>query len=126
MDPVVVELKKERAPRDVIAQVLEYTTWVADLDYNHIARLAAEYLKKPLTDAYWEAFKDDHTSEEGIEELTPPDDAALAERFYRSHPRVFIVAGEIPDRTRAVAQFLRGHHLEVICLEVKRSLGEDV
>lgn len=35
-DVVIVELKKDKAPRDVIAQVLEYASWVDDLSYDNI------------------------------------------------------------------------------------------
>ena len=36
-DVVVIELKRDRTPRDVVAQVLDYASWIQDLD-NHEVR----------------------------------------------------------------------------------------
>ncbi len=44
-NPVVVELKKGRTPRDVASQALEYAAWVKDLSQDRIVGLATEYLK---------------------------------------------------------------------------------
>ena len=52
-DVVMVELKKDKAPREVIAQVLEYASWVDDLSYEDISDIADNYLKeKSLKDTY--------------------------------------------------------------------------
>ena len=48
-DLVIVELKKGKAPRDVIAQVLEYASWVDDLSYEDIIEIANDYLKEKQT-----------------------------------------------------------------------------
>jgi hypothetical protein len=45
-DLVIVELKKDKAPREVIAQVLEYASWVDDLSYEDISDIANDYLKE--------------------------------------------------------------------------------
>jgi RecB family endonuclease NucS len=45
-DVVIVELKKDKAPREVIAQVLEYASWVDDLSYEDISDIADNYLKE--------------------------------------------------------------------------------
>jgi hypothetical protein len=38
---IVVELKRHRTPREVVAQVLDYASWVQTLSYNDIAELYA-------------------------------------------------------------------------------------
>ena len=43
-DLVVVELKRDRTPREVIAQVLDYGSWVADLSHARVASIAQAYL----------------------------------------------------------------------------------
>jgi RecB family endonuclease NucS len=45
-DVVIVELKRDRAPRDVLAQILEYASWVDDLPSERILDIANEYLQK--------------------------------------------------------------------------------
>ncbi|WP_420627462.1 endonuclease NucS domain-containing protein [Candidatus Leptofilum sp.] len=42
---VVVELKRGRPPRDVLAQALEYASWLAGLSSDEIERLANSYLQ---------------------------------------------------------------------------------
>ncbi len=44
-DVVVVELKRDKTPREVTAQALDYASWVKDLSHNDITELAERYLK---------------------------------------------------------------------------------
>jgi hypothetical protein len=53
---VVIELKRDRTPRDVVAQVLGYTAWAADLTYDEIDDIARDHLDRELADAFEEAF----------------------------------------------------------------------
>lgn len=39
----VVEVKCDRTPRDVVAQVLDYSAWVVDLDLEQVSSLYAEH-----------------------------------------------------------------------------------
>lgn len=39
---VVVELKRDRTPRDVVAQLLDYGSWVEGLTYEQVARIYAD------------------------------------------------------------------------------------
>ena len=43
---VVVELKKGRAPREVVAQLLEYAAWVSELSEDAIIEMAEFYFAK--------------------------------------------------------------------------------
>src|SRR5436853_3879397 len=45
---VVLELKRGRTPRDVVAQILDYASWAHGLSPQDVERLAAEYRQKPL------------------------------------------------------------------------------
>jgi RecB family endonuclease NucS len=40
-DLTIVELKRDRTPREVVAQVLDYASWVQDLTYEQVIRRAA-------------------------------------------------------------------------------------
>jgi len=45
-DLIVVELKRDKTPRDVIAQVLDYASWVDGLGHDDVDRIARNYLNK--------------------------------------------------------------------------------
>jgi hypothetical protein len=49
---VVVELKRDLTPREVVAQALDYASWVERLSNTHITEIANQYLQKKfnLTD----------------------------------------------------------------------------
>ena len=55
-DLVVVELKRREAHREVTAQVLDYASWVKDLGYDEIRRIADSYLNP--RDSFLEAAFD--------------------------------------------------------------------
>jgi RecB family endonuclease NucS len=44
----ILELKRDRTPREVIAQVLDYASWVTTLSTREIHDIALRYLKKDL------------------------------------------------------------------------------
>jgi hypothetical protein len=39
----LIELKRDRTPREVVAQALDYGSWIKSLDFDRIATIAAEY-----------------------------------------------------------------------------------
>ncbi len=45
---VVLELKRDKTPRDVVAQVLDYGSWIKTLDDDDIASVFEQYQKKYL------------------------------------------------------------------------------
>lgn len=53
---VIVELKRDRTPRDIIAQVLDYASWVAALTTRESHDLALRYLHRLLDDAFVDQF----------------------------------------------------------------------
>lgn len=57
-DLVIVELKRNKTPRDIIAQVLDYASWVRELDYDQVNELAFGYLKKQLSEAFRDYFNE--------------------------------------------------------------------
>lgn len=52
----VLELKRDRTPRDVVAQVLDYGSWVTTLDRESIIDLATKHLGTPFETAFEEVF----------------------------------------------------------------------
>jgi hypothetical protein len=105
---VIVELKKGRAPRDVIAQLLECAAWAHDLSEAQIVVLASSYL----------AVHGENAAKSGAEcfcetfelEAMPALNQAL---------RLFIVAEDIPRSVAWVCRFLRmSQGMDITCLEV--------
>lgn len=52
----VLELKRDKTPRDVVAQVLDYGSWVSTLDRDTIIDLANAHLDGPFESAFEEVF----------------------------------------------------------------------
>lgn len=52
----VLELKRDRTPRDVVAQVLDYGSWVTSLDRDTILEIANSHLDVPFESAFEDVF----------------------------------------------------------------------
>jgi hypothetical protein len=86
---VIVELKRDKTPREVTAQVLDYASWVKDLGRKDIEGIAAEYLKgKTLEAAFLSKFG------EVLPDVVNEDHAML------------VVASEIDDSTERIIRYL--------------------
>jgi len=45
----VIELKKDKTPRDVVSQTLDYASWIKDLSYNDIKQICEDFdLRKSM------------------------------------------------------------------------------
>lgn len=94
---VVIELKKDRTPREVVAQLLDYGSWVRGLEDDDIASIFEAYLTKcapnftgtSLDQAFCEKF--------GVEEMP--------ETLNESHDLV-LVAGNLDDSTERIITYL--------------------
>jgi len=92
-DVVVVELKRDKTPRDITAQVLDYGSWVADLSHERVTAIAEEYLRGQKLD---EAFRKSFAAE-------PPD-------VLNSDHRLLIVASEIDTSSERIITYLSDRH----------------
>ena len=94
-DLAVIELKRDRTPRDVVAQVLDYGSWVRYLNEEEIAETfidyQSEFLKvatpKSIDDAFRERFGN------------------VLDSFNTSH-RLIIVAGNLDPSTERIVTYL--------------------
>lgn len=120
-DLVIVELKKGKTPREVVAQILEYASWGAFLDYEALDEIAQAYyrqkdpkLEKNLLQMFQEAFFPDSEEDTQVE-------------FNRGQ-KLFIMAEEVTPTIRQVASYLRSHcNLNIYCIEfevLKSKQGE--
>lgn len=104
---VVVELKKGRAPRDVIAQILEYASWVNNLTDEAILNMATSYISQ-----------DSDSEEIRFEELFNEKFEVDEFPSINQTQRLFIIAEEVPPRIANVCRFLRtSHGLDISCIE---------
>ena len=85
----VLELKREKTPREVVAQVLDYGSWVSSLTRDEVISLANEHLGGPFEAAFTETFG------------TPPPDELNTEL------QLTIVATELDDSSERIVTYLR-------------------
>ena len=91
-DLSIIELKRHRTPRDVIAQVLDYASWVASLDTVDVHEIAKRKLDRPLSDAFKDRFEQ-----------------PLPETLNTSHNMV-IVASEFDASSERIVKYLANEH----------------
>lgn len=93
-DLVVVELKRDKTPREITAQALDYASWVQDLSRDAIENIAATYFRdaKTLEDAFKESFTE-----------------ALPDRINEDH-RMLIVASRIDPSSERIIKYLSSNY----------------
>ncbi len=133
-DLIIVELKKGKTPRDVIAQILEYATWGASLDFNDLDKLSRGYYSKDnnntgkcLKEIYQEVFN--------------IEDEVIEENIFNRKQKLYIIAEEVSPIVKQVSEHLRNtykidiNHLEYQVfrtkdgehlLSVEKTLGFDL
>lgn len=92
-DLVVVELKKDRTPREVTAQVLDYGSWVTALSNERITAIAEGFLGSETLD---EAFESRFQS-------------GLPETLGQNH-KLLVVGSEIDNKTERIINYLSETH----------------
>lgn len=87
---IVIELKRDRSPREAVAQALDYASWLNDADPEQILDHAKEYLGGELPEAFEEHF---HAE---MPDLTPQNHRLLivASRLDSSAERIVNYLGE--------------------------------
>ncbi|PEF41583.1 hypothetical protein CON84_00430 [Bacillus sp. AFS094228] len=87
-DLVLLELKKDRTPRDVIAQALDYASWVKGLTTVEIEAIAVKYLKHGLKETFENHFE-----------------TSLPLEINNQHS-IVIVASELDQSSERIVQYL--------------------
>lgn len=103
-DAVVVELKRNRTPRDTLAQALEYASFVARLDIVQLEGILSSYLNGEFL-----SLAEHHRA---YFELGP--DEAVS---FNKDQRVVIVGQRVAPEIRQTASFLRFKGIKVTCVE---------
>lgn len=84
----VIELKKNKTPRDVVAQIIDYASWVQNLSYSEILNIYEDKNNKKLEEAFDEKFG-----------FNLPDK-------FNSLPNLIIVASEMDSHTERIISYL--------------------
>ncbi|MDQ3002640.1 MAG: endonuclease NucS [Fibrobacterota bacterium] len=91
-DVIVIELKRDRTPREIVAQVLDYASWINNLDEIKINEIASNFLGKELSKAFEEWFSD-----------------GLPENINSNHKMV-IVASNLDDSSERIIHYLSSEY----------------
>lgn len=89
---IIIELKKDRTPREIVAQVLDYASWVSTLTTPEVYDRAEKHLGARLVTAFRERFGE-----------------AIPERLNASHS-MLIVASELDPASRRIVEYLSEEH----------------
>ena len=85
----VLELKRDRTPREVVAQVLDYGSWVTTLSRDDVIKIADEFLTEPFESTFEEIFG-----------IAPPDEL-------NSELQLTIVASSLDASSERIVSYLR-------------------
>lgn len=101
---VLIELKRDRTPRDVVAQAIDYAGWV-------------EGLKSEDIRAIYERFAPGRSLEQDFRERFGN---GLDEDALNQNHQIVVVAGSLDDSTERIINYLsaRGISINVLCFEV--------
>ncbi len=102
---VVVELKRNKTPRDTIAQLLEYASFVENLDYAQLNEIYQNYSGEDIS---LEDYHQQYFQNESDEKVS-----------FNKYSKLVIVAQEITKEIKQTAQFLRKKGLDIYCLEFR-------
>ena len=94
---IVLELKRDKTPRDIVAQVLDYGSWVRGIDSDKIRRIYEGFLRKYRPDAPVRLF--DEVFKERFEAKTVPEDL-------NGEHELVIVASSFDPATERVVRYL--------------------
>jgi Endonuclease NucS len=88
----ILELKKDKTPRDVVAQILDYASWIRKLSTRDIYDIADKYLGKPLNEIFQKRF-----------------DSPIPENINSSHS-MLIIASEFDESSKRIVEYLAEEH----------------
>lgn len=100
----VIELKRDRTPRDTIAQALEYASYIEQLDYSQLERIYQNY-----TENIEESLADQHRTFFDLEE----GDAVN----FNKEQHIIVVGSNISREIRQQASYLNRKGIPTTCVE---------
>lgn len=89
---IIIELKRDRSPRDIVGQVLDYASWVRHLTTKDVHELTRAATGRPLPDLYRDRYG-----------------KAVPETLNASH-QMIVVASEVDEATKRIIEYLSEEH----------------
>lgn len=89
---IIIELKRDSSPRDIVAQVLDYASWVCKLATNEVHEIAQTYRGKALSEIYRDKFG-----------KGPPE-------ILNATHQMVVVASEVDEATKRIIEYLSEEH----------------
>jgi len=107
---VVIELKREKTPRETVAQILEYASFVENLNYEQLNKIYQDYSgdEMNLEEYHQQFFQNDEESKVA----------------FNKSSKLMIVAQTISTEIKQTALFLRKKGIDIYCLEFKYFLNK--
>jgi hypothetical protein len=102
---VVIELKRGKTPRETLAQLIEYASFIDNLDYDQLNEIYQNYSGE---DASLEDYHQEYYKSDAAEKLS-----------WNKNSKLVIVASSITPEIKQTAMYLRKKGLDVYCLEFK-------
>lgn len=102
---VVIELKRGKTPRETLAQLIEYASYIDNLDYDQLNEIYQNYSGE---DASLEDYHQQYYESESQEKFS-----------WNKNSKLVIVASNITPEIKQTAMYLRKKGLEIYCLEFK-------
>ena len=101
-DLIIIELKKNKTPRDVIAQGLDYASWIQELEADDVTSIFSAYNRKYLKSdiSFNEHFENKYGH--GLED----------DEINNSH-QIIIVAAELDSSTERIVNYLNDSEIPV-------------
>lgn len=94
---ILIELKRDRTPREIVAQSLDYASWVETLTADRISKIFNRFSEGKNLD---EAFK----SRFGVK---------LDEETINQSHQIILVAAELDDSTDRIIKYLNDHDIPI-------------
>lgn len=109
---VLIELKRERTPRDVVAQALDYASWVSKLRADEIAKIYERFAPTRSLEA-------DFQQRFGL---------ALDEDMLNQSHEIVIVASALDEGSERIVNYLseRNISINILCFQVFSLAGEQL
>jgi hypothetical protein len=120
-DTVIVELKRDRAPRDIVAQALEYASEIRNVEYSYLNDQYRTFLREEqgYTDpAEIPSLREAHADYFNL-------DDTLSEREFNDDQRLVVVGTEFRDVSLNMADFLREHGIDIVAVEYSTYRAEE-
>lgn len=98
---IVIELKRDKTPRDVVAQALDYASWIKDLEDDDVASIYEAYVRRYHSD------KADRSLDDAFRERFGA--AEMPETLNEAHELV-VVASALDESTERIVSYLTDEH----------------